>query len=98
MSASMKSENESLLLRLRRDESGAVIVLVAMMIVALIGLSALAVDIGNLAYAQRRLHAVTDMAALAGAEVINCGTGNCATNSAITSATTYSGTAGSKNA
>ena len=92
----MKSENQSLLLYLRRDESGAVIVLVALMIVALIGLSALAIDIGNLAYAQRRLQAVTDMAALAGAEVINCG--NCATNSAIITATTYSGAAGSKNA
>ncbi len=96
MSAPMKSENQSLLLRLRRDESGAVIVLVAIMIVALIGLSAMAIDIGNLTYAQRRLQAVTDMSALAGAEVINCG--NCSANSAITTANTYSGTAGSKNA
>jgi Flp pilus assembly protein TadG len=96
----MKSENESLLLRLRRDESGAVIILVAIMIVAWIGLSALAIDIGNLAYAQRRLQAVTDMAALAGADVINCSSSNskCITNSAISTANSYSGIAGSKNA
>jgi Flp pilus assembly protein TadG len=97
----MKTENQSLWLRLRRDESGAVIVLVAIMIVALIGLSALAVDIGNLAFAQRRLQAVTDMAALAGAEMLNCSTTSSSTgctNSAVTAANTYSGTSGSKNA
>jgi Flp pilus assembly protein TadG len=100
MSPQMKSENPSLLLRLRRDESGAVIVLVAIMIIALIGLSAMAVDVGNLAFAQRRLQSVTDMAALAGAEVINCSSSNssCTTNSAVTAATTYSGVAGNKNA
>jgi hypothetical protein len=92
----MKPENPSLSLRLRRDESGAIVILVAIAIVALIGLAALAVDIGNLAYAQRRLQAVTDMSALAGAEAIGCGT--CATNSAIATATSYSGTAGSLNA
>ncbi len=92
MNAQMRPENPSLMLRLRRDESGAVIVLVAMMMVGLIGLAALAIDIGNLAYAQRRLQAVTDLAALAGAEVINT------TSSAVTMAETYSGIAGAKNA
>lgn len=96
----MKSENEFLLRRLRRDESGAVIVLVAVMIIAMIGLSALAIDVGNLVYAQRRLQAATDMAALAGAEIINCSSTNskCTANSAISAATSYSGTAGNKNA
>jgi Putative Flp pilus-assembly TadE/G-like len=88
----MRPENPSLMLRLRRDESGAVIVLVAGMIAGLIGLAALAIDVGNLAYAQRRLQAVTDLSALAGAEVIST------TSSAITVATTYSGVAGERNA
>jgi hypothetical protein len=92
----MKLRIASLFGRLRRDQDGAIIVMVAMTIAALIGFGAMALDVGYLAYSQRRLQAVTDMAALAGAEVINCG--NCATNSAITTATTYSGTTGSKNA
>jgi Flp pilus assembly protein TadG len=92
MSAQMKPENSSLLARLRRDESGAVIVLVAAAITGLIGLAALSIDVGNLAFAQRRLQAVTDLAALAGAEVINT------TSSAVTLAQTYSGIAGAKNA
>jgi Flp pilus assembly protein TadG len=98
MSAPMKSENRSLLLRLRHDESGAVVVLVAAAIAAMIGLAALAVDIGNLVYAQRRLQAVTDMAALAGAEMINCSSSSTlCPNSAINAANAYSGKAGSKN-
>src|ERR1700683_2996474 len=92
MSAPMRPENLSLMLRLRRDESGAVIVLVAVMIVGLIGLAALAIDAGNLALAQRRLQAVTDLSALAGAEVIST------TSSAINVAETYSGIASAKNA
>src|ERR1700683_49690 len=96
MSAQMKSENSSLLLRLRRDENGAVIVLVAIMIVALIGLAALAVDVGNLAYTQRRLQATADMAALAGALELSCTT--CGSGAENTAANLYSGTSGSKNA
>ena len=92
----MKSENSSLLLRLRRDENGAVIVLVAIMIVALIGLAALAVDVGNLAYTQRRLQATADMAALAGALELSCTT--CGSGAENTAANLYSGTSGSKNA
>jgi hypothetical protein len=82
--------------RLREDESGAVIVVVAIMITALIGLAALAIDIGNLAYTQRRLQATADMAALAGAAEIGCTT--CASGTENTAANLYSGTAGSKNA
>ena len=68
----MKRELASLVRRLRQDENGAVIILVAILIAALIGLGALAVDIGNLAYTQRRLQATADMAALAGAAEIAC--------------------------
>ena len=57
----------SFLRRLRKDESGAVMVLVAVSIVALLLLTALAFGLGTLIYAQRRLQATTDMAALSGA-------------------------------
>jgi hypothetical protein len=92
----MKRELALSFRRLRRDESGAVIVLVAIMIAALIGLAALAVDVGNLAYTQRRLQATADMAALAGAAEIACS--SCASGTENTIASLYSGTAGSKNA
>jgi Flp pilus assembly protein TadG len=92
----MRPENPSLMLRLRSDESGAVIVLVAAAIAGLIGLAALAVDVGNLAYTQRRLQATADMAALAGAAEIGCVT--CTSGTENTAANLYSGTAGSKNA
>jgi Flp pilus assembly protein TadG len=102
----MKREIRSVVRRLRRDERGAVIVLVAFMIIGVIGLGAMAVDVGNLVYVQSELQAITDAAAQAGAAVIPCGNaggrgnnfGNCAANSAITAATAYSGVVGSKNA
>lgn len=87
----MKLEIASLVRRLRRDERGAVVVLVSIMIVALIGLGALAIDIGNIAFAQRRLQAATDMAAQSGAAVMNW------PSSAVTAATTYSATSTGKN-
>ena len=83
----------SFLRRLRRDESGAVAVLVAISIVALLLLTALAVDLGTLVYAQRRLQATTDMAALSGALEIYS-----QTTSAVATATTYSAVTGNKNA
>jgi hypothetical protein len=64
---------KSFVSRLRRDESGAVAALTAISIVALIGLTGLALDIGNLVYAQRRLQATTDLAAYAGAQFIVSG-------------------------
>jgi Flp pilus assembly protein TadG len=66
----MKREIGSFVRRLRQDEKGAVIVVVSVMIVALIGLAALAVDVGNLVYSKRMLQATTDLAAEAGASVI----------------------------
>jgi Flp pilus assembly protein TadG len=91
----MKRELALSFRQLRQDESGAVIVLVAMMITGLIGLAALAVDVGNLAYTQRRLQATADMAALAGAAEIGCT--SCASGTENTAANLYSGIAGSKN-
>jgi Flp pilus assembly protein TadG len=90
----MKRQISPLFRSLHRDENGAVAVLVAMLIVAILGLGALAVDIGNLAYAQRRLQETTDMAALAGALQLSCsnvvsGT-HCTSGAEITAAETYS--------
>src|ERR1700691_6230844 len=92
----MKRELALFVRRLRQDENGAVIVIVAIMIAGLIGLGALAIDVGNLAYTQRRLQATADMAALAGAAEIACT--SCASGTENTAASLYSGTAGSKNA
>jgi Flp pilus assembly protein TadG len=92
----MKREVASFARRLGEDECGAVIVMLALMIVAMIGLAALAVDLGNLVYSQTRLQAVTDLAAQAGATVLTCS--NCATDSAISTANSYSGKLGSQNA
>jgi hypothetical protein len=99
----VKRRIRSVVRRLRRDERGAVIVLVSIMIVGLIGLGALAVDVGYLVYAQTELQAVTDAAAQAGAVVIPCG--NCTVPRGCTLATpaqctayAYSGVAGSNNA
>jgi Flp pilus assembly protein TadG len=63
----MKRRMASFLCLLRRDESGAVFILVAIGIVAILGLGALAVDVGKLAYKKRQLQASTDFAAAAGA-------------------------------
>ena len=87
--------------RLYRDENGAVAVLVAISIVAMLGLMALAVDIGSLVFAQRTLQATADVAALAGALDIDCAGGsvpNCVAGTAITTAKNYSAMSGSLNA
>ena len=89
----MKREIASFVRRLRRDESGAVIVLVAISIGALIGLTALAIDVGNLFYAQQRLQATTDIAALSAALDINHG----AAGTAIITAQTYGAASGGLN-
>jgi Flp pilus assembly protein TadG len=92
----MKCEVGRLTRQIGQDESGAVVVMLAIMIVAMVGLAALAIDLGNLVYAQTRLQAVTDLSAQAGATVLTCS--SCATNSAIASANSYSGALGSRNA
>ncbi len=84
----------SFLRRLRRDRSGAVAVLVGVLIVALAAFSAIVIDLGYLFYAQRSLQASTDAAALAGAQDLNVGTGGTAIGKAIA----YSGVVGGYNA
>jgi Flp pilus assembly protein TadG len=87
----MTSDMASLFRRLRGDESGAVAVLVAIALIALLGLIGLAIDMGNMIFAQRRLQATTDMAALAAA--LDLPSGN-----ALTTASTYSAQSGDLNA
>ena len=86
----MKREITSFVGRLRRDESGAVFILVAIGIVAFLGLGALAIDVSRIVYAQRTLQATTDLAAQAGATEIFNGSGI----SATTTATSYSAKSG----
>ncbi len=81
--------------RLYRDENGAVAVIIAISIVAMLGLMALAVDVGSLVYAERTLQATADVAALAGAQDISCP--GCAAGTAITTAKNYSAVSGSYN-
>jgi Flp pilus assembly protein TadG len=97
----MGREIHSEVRRLYRDENGAVAVLVAISIVVMLGLIALAVDIGSLVFAQRTLQATTDVAALAGAQDIGCSGGSvpgCVAGTAITTANNYSAMSGSQNA
>jgi len=63
----MKSFNRLVRL-LSRDESGAVLILVALLIVVLMGTAALAVDGGSLYQARRQMVNAADAAALAGAQ------------------------------
>ncbi len=72
--------------RVFRNQSGAVAIIVAFALPALVGIGGISVDVGYLYYAQRTLQASTDAAALAGAQVI--GTGASASNAV----TTYSAT------
>ena len=81
--------------RLRRDESGAVFILVAIGIVAIVGLGALAIDGGKLFYIKRQLQASTDFAAAAGALEIYSSTS--ATAAATDYGATYTGTTANKN-
>ena len=95
----MRREIKSFVRRLHRDESGTVFVLVAISIAALLALTALAIDVANLAYAQRRLQATTDMAAQTAALDLDCasGTPGC-TTTPVTTATTFSAVSGELNA
>jgi len=77
--------------RALRNKSGAVAIMVAVALPALVGLGGITVDIGYVFYAKQTLQASTDAAALAGAQVIGTG------GSASSAASTYSAT-GSLNA
>src|SRR6266850_5681941 len=69
----MKWYAHSYFRRVLRNESGAVVILVAVGIFAFIGLGALSVDVGYLYYAQRALQASVNAAAMAGAQDIGTG-------------------------
>ena len=80
--------------RLRRfvaNQSGQTIVVAALMMTFLLGMTGMTVDVGRLMIAHAELQAATDAAALAGAEALPYAT-------ATTVATTYSAVSGSKNA
>jgi Flp pilus assembly protein TadG len=79
--------------RLRRDQSGAVAMMVGISIAALVGVGTLTVDLANVVNAQRTLQASSNAAALAGAQEIGSATAN-----PNVTATTYSSVAGNKNA
>jgi Flp pilus assembly protein TadG len=88
----MKRDKEPYSRRVWKDRRGAVAILVAVGLFALIGFGALVVDLGYLFFAQFALQAATNAAALAGAQDIGSGGAPCAT------ATNYSAYAGDMNA
>jgi Flp pilus assembly protein TadG len=87
----MKHSLTAELCRRLKDETGAALVYVALMMTVLLGFAGLAIDTGQLFYCHRELQAATDAAALAGAEDLPNST-------AITTATSFSAMAGMKNA
>jgi Flp pilus assembly protein TadG len=81
-----------------RDESGQALVFVAVAMAVILGFAGLVVDVGQLHYAQSRLQAAADAAAVAGAlEITYCGgTSNCsAMQAAAQKALVENGLAGS---
>jgi len=81
-------------MRFLKDESGQALVLVALSLVVILGFAGLAIDVGQLRFAQLRLQTAADAAALAAAmEIQQCGTtSNCATmQSAAKTAVTENG-------
>jgi Flp pilus assembly protein TadG len=72
--------------RFRKDQSGSIGILAAACVVVLIGMGGLGVDFGYVYYTQSKLQESTDAAALAGAQMINAGSGG----TAISTATHYS--------
>jgi Flp pilus assembly protein TadG len=87
----MNRQTNSLFRRILGNERGAVAVIVAFALPAIVAFGGIGIDAGYLFYAQRTLQASTDASALAGAEVIGTG------GSALSAATSYSAT-GSLNA
>ncbi|MBY4865160.1 MULTISPECIES: vWA domain-containing protein [Burkholderia] len=69
--------------RAMRHQRGAVIIIVAASMVAILGFAAICVDVGYLIYTQRRLQAATDAAALAGAADLWSQPWNTAYNDAV---------------
>ena len=83
-----------LLSRLRQDRRGSVAVMLAAGLVLFVGLGAFVVDIGYLFHVRRVMQTSADMAALAGAQDINSGS----SGQAISTAISYSGVPGNRNA
>ncbi|MGZ6770705.1 MAG: TadE/TadG family type IV pilus assembly protein [Mycobacteriaceae bacterium] len=71
--------------RLRREESGAVAVIVALMSIVLIGVSAFTIDFGMAYVNKRQLQIASDAASLAAAAAYGNASGTCATKTADTS-------------
>jgi Flp pilus assembly protein TadG len=89
----------SIMLRVRRflkNDRGAVMVLGALALTALVGIGGLAVDVANIYAARTHLQATTDLAALAGAQDINCCSS--APGTARQTAIAYSAASGQYNA
>lgn len=82
----MRRDLESIVRRLRTDESGSVIVMVAISIAALLTLVALAIDTGKVMLVRTTLQASTDQAAYAGALLIPQGTAKAIQNAQYYSA------------
>jgi Flp pilus assembly protein TadG len=80
---------------LRRDQRGAVAIIVALAAVPLFGFAGLAIDIGYALSVKSALQTSTDAAVLAGAQDLNCCTS--APSQAVTTATSYGSVAGGKN-
>ncbi len=77
--------------RLKNDERGQVLPLVAVIITFLLGMAGMVADVGHVMYSRAQLQAITDAAALAGANALPYTT-------ATTVATNYSAVSGAKNA
>ncbi len=92
----MSWKTTSFVRRVRGDQRGQVAVLAGIAIVALIGFTAIVVDVVYLLQDYEMLQAATNAAALSGAEDINCCIGT--PGKAITTATSYSAVTGNINA
>src|SRR5580765_5178338 len=79
-------------MRPRRNENGQVIAIVAILLVAFIGMLGLVIDVGRIYVAQRHLQIAVDAAALAAAQDLPNG------DAAEQTAQGYSGYPGEKNA
>jgi len=91
--------NKNVRLFLRRaleDESGGVLVLMAVLMVGLLGMGAIVIDVGDVYYSYNKLVISTNAAALAGAQGLPSNTST--TNQAVTNATLYSSQTGNLNA
>ena len=87
----MSQKNESFILRAHKDQSGQILPLMALMMVALLAMTGLVIDFARLFVSYRLLQTSTDAAALAGGSALPFVT-------ATDVATKYSGVSGNKNA